>query len=82
MDLATLQQQLPQLEFYCERLYNAQVRLAIFHAAVASDDRILVITLRDHTRRIQMSARKRSNHSLLSPNPLTISHIYGCAPRI
>jgi hypothetical protein len=25
MDLATLQQQLPQLEFYCDRLYNAQV---------------------------------------------------------
>lgn len=25
MDLAQLQQQLPQLEYYCERLYNAQV---------------------------------------------------------
>jgi hypothetical protein len=29
MDLATLQQQLPQLEVCCERLYNAQVRNAV-----------------------------------------------------
>jgi hypothetical protein len=32
MDLATLQQQLPQLEVCCERLYNAQVRRVLASA--------------------------------------------------
>ena len=77
MDLAQLQQQLPQLEYYCERLYNAQVRLAWRVYAPQGWQRRSEGNVACSCR-IRMKGPKQSNRSPRLRNPRIIYLIYGC----
>lgn len=76
MDLAQLQQQLPQLEYYCERLYNAQVRVAWRVYAPQGWQRRSEGNV--PCCRIRMNGPKQSNRSPRLRNPRIIYLIYGC----
>ena len=64
MDLATLQQQLPQLEVCCERLYNAQVRERAAPQVAARTQAQLCQTTR---RRVQDPGERTSAEQSLKP---------------